>query len=651
MKRQSRSAFFAALLSASVGSVAVQAGPTAGEIVGWGGNGFGQLNVPAGEDFIAVSAGTGHGLALRSNGTLAGWGLNGSGQATVPAGNNYVAISAGGFHSMAIKSDGSLVGWGSNAQGQINVPAGTDFVAVAAGGDFSVALRSNGTLVAWGSNDHGQRNVPAGTTFVAITAGGLHAIALRSNGTLAGWGLNFSGQATVPGGTDFAAITGGSNFSLALKTDGSIVGWGQLPFTPGQPGVPPGNDFAAIAAGQDHSVALRTDGSLFVWGGFSSPAAVLTAPAGNNFVVIAAVRGGGLVSQGFSLAIRMVPPPCDDDDPCTIDEIVDEECTHTPVDEGSECDDGDPCSENDVCTSGECAGTPVDCGYLDDDCNMGICNESGDCVAVPRNNGEACGDGGSPCSPSACDNGACVSTPIDCSDDNLCTTDTCEAGECINAPINGCGDDPDPPFDGNNDGIPDDQQDHVASEMNTNGDMVTIVSLPGTTLTDVQSGGNPSPDDVPEGVEFPAGFVSFTVQGLAPGAAIEVQLILHVPEGTAINSYYKHGPTPDNPTPHWYDFNFDGTSGVTSITGNVITMTLVDGQRGDADLTANGTIVDPGAPAKAQTGPSPQPDPNCGVCAAGAMTAMFLLMVGMSLLKTARRRGPSQATQKRRVNR
>jgi hypothetical protein len=60
-------------------------------------------DVPSGNDFVAVSAGSGHGLALRSDGTLAGWGLNDDGQADVPPGNQFVAISAGRWFSVGIE--------------------------------------------------------------------------------------------------------------------------------------------------------------------------------------------------------------------------------------------------------------------------------------------------------------------------------------------------------------------------------------------------------------------------------------------------------------------------------------------------------------------------------------------------------------------
>ena len=77
-----------------------------------------------------------------ADGSLVGWGDNGEGQTNVPAGAGFTAIAAAAFHSLALKSDGSLVGWGYNSNGQTNVPAGAGFTAIAAGGHHSLAIRS-----------------------------------------------------------------------------------------------------------------------------------------------------------------------------------------------------------------------------------------------------------------------------------------------------------------------------------------------------------------------------------------------------------------------------------------------------------------------------------------------------------------------------
>ena len=46
-------------------------------------------------------------------GSIVGWGSNNDGEATPPDGNDFVAIAAGEGHSLALKSDGSIVGWGA----------------------------------------------------------------------------------------------------------------------------------------------------------------------------------------------------------------------------------------------------------------------------------------------------------------------------------------------------------------------------------------------------------------------------------------------------------------------------------------------------------------------------------------------------------
>ena len=74
-------------------------------------------------------------------GSIVGWGFNGSGQATPPDGNNFIAITAGGLHSLALKFDGSIVAWGENDYGQATPPDGNGFAAIAVGGYHSLALR------------------------------------------------------------------------------------------------------------------------------------------------------------------------------------------------------------------------------------------------------------------------------------------------------------------------------------------------------------------------------------------------------------------------------------------------------------------------------------------------------------------------------
>jgi len=109
---------------------------------------------PAGDDFVAISAGGLHCLALRADGSLAGWGSNSYRQSDVPQSKNFTMIAAGGYHSLAIRSDGTLAAWGWNKFQQCDVPFGK-FIAIAAGSYHSLAIRSDGSLVAWGDNTYG----------------------------------------------------------------------------------------------------------------------------------------------------------------------------------------------------------------------------------------------------------------------------------------------------------------------------------------------------------------------------------------------------------------------------------------------------------------------------------------------------------------
>lgn len=98
----------------------------------------------------------------------------------------------------------------------------------------------------------------------------------------------------------------------------------------------------------------------------------------------------------------------------------------------------------------------------------------------------------------------------------------------------------------------------------------------------------------PAGVDFPNGVFSFDITGLSNGQSVEVTLTL--PAGAMPTTYYKFQGGGS------FEFLFDGTEGA-QISGNVVTLTLVDGGVGDADGTANGTIVDPGAPGLTSTPP------------------------------------------------
>jgi alpha-tubulin suppressor-like RCC1 family protein len=122
----------------------------------------GEIRIPlSGSNFVAVTSGYNHGLALTRDGAVYGWGYNSGGQATgVPtwAGSrqssgivvidgspltNAIAISAGQEYSLALKIDGTVVAWG-NKRFYRDVPANLKgVVAISAGDGFCLAITTN----------------------------------------------------------------------------------------------------------------------------------------------------------------------------------------------------------------------------------------------------------------------------------------------------------------------------------------------------------------------------------------------------------------------------------------------------------------------------------------------------------------------------
>jgi alpha-tubulin suppressor-like RCC1 family protein len=216
-----------------------------GTLLAWGGDDVGQLGniatnatesspiqVSGASDIIAIAAGSSHSLALKSNGTVLSWGSDSDGQlgdsdsienqsTPVPVLNasNIIAISAGSNHSLALKSDGTILSWGSDFYGQLGdndsvnkpkpvaVTEARNIVAISAGSSHSLALKADGTILSWGYDLHGQLgdgginsvqlkpvSVGNANNIVGISGGGFHSLALKSDGTLISWGSDVYGE-------------------------------------------------------------------------------------------------------------------------------------------------------------------------------------------------------------------------------------------------------------------------------------------------------------------------------------------------------------------------------------------------------------------------------------------------------------------------
>ncbi|MFK5984684.1 MAG: choice-of-anchor D domain-containing protein [Pseudomonadota bacterium] len=166
--------------------------------------------------------------------------------------------------------------------------------------------------------------------------------------------------------------------------------------------------------------------------------------------------------------------------------------------------------------------------------------------------------------------------------------------------------------DGNNDAIPDNTQDNVATLLAANSKYITFITdktilvKKATSFVDVRLLNTAPADGQPTDANFNYGLYSYSIilpQGVV-GDGMNIGILL--PAGEQPEKFYKFGPTKDNTSPHWYDFSYDAASltgaqfigdvSLQSPSGsglkrNFITVSYIDGQRGDDDLLANGIIL------------------------------------------------------------
>lgn len=243
-----------------------------------------RLRLPAGTTTPQLSLGFAHGVVIAPDGTLWSWGAEdlgwpvlGYGQTNgapafspvlrrISPATNWVRVSAGQDHNLALKSDGTIWTWGSNHRGQMGagtvgmalqssvVPSvpGTDWVEVVAASVCSYALKKDGSLWAWGLNNFCQLGigtsidspipvqVGSSTNWMRIRAGGVSAAGIQSDGSLWIWGgspefgnssrglsnnVAFPKRVTME--TNWVDVAVDYNIWLAVKSDGTLWAFGQ----------------------------------------------------------------------------------------------------------------------------------------------------------------------------------------------------------------------------------------------------------------------------------------------------------------------------------------------------------------------------------------------------------------------------------------
>jgi Tol biopolymer transport system component len=185
----------------------------------------------------------------------------------------------------------------------------------------------------------------------------------------------------------------------------------------------------------------------------------------------------------------------------------------------------------------------------------------------------------------------------------------------------------DPLYDGNGDGIPDRWQDNVSARRSADGRHYFHAQLPrADSAIRLLPLDPPDPGLLPPGVVLPFGaFALEAWSAVEPGGDLIVEL--QFPEGVPFNAYYKYGGLPDDPTPRWYEFMFDGVTGA-EIEAHRVRLHFRDGDRGDSDLTPDRNLLDPGGPAQVGTTLPPQFEVSPATLNFGERTASLVLELG-----------------------
>jgi alpha-tubulin suppressor-like RCC1 family protein len=188
------------------------------------------------DNVVAVSCGSSHAAAIKTDGSMWWWGYlgvmsdNNSVSATyyaepVKVMDNVAAVSCGGSHTAALKTDGSLwMSGGDNGWGQLGDSSSTEgrspadpikvmdgVASVSCGGSHTAAVKTDGSLWVWGSNEFGELGSSTGNAKVPYY------------NTVSASYDSFPVQ-TVPVKLmdGVTAISCGNSYTMIVKTDGSV---------------------------------------------------------------------------------------------------------------------------------------------------------------------------------------------------------------------------------------------------------------------------------------------------------------------------------------------------------------------------------------------------------------------------------------------
>ncbi|QDZ21158.1 RCC1 -like regulator of chromosome condensation protein [Chloropicon primus] len=246
-------------------------------------------------DFVGISSGESHSIAVTREGEVFVWGSNEHGQlglnlasgsrstATVPErlkgepfgpGSKVVGVACGSWHSFAWLESGELFAWGDNSYGQLGIGSSKKSVSgpvkvklplaggetvrsISSGGTHNLLLTTGGKVYAWGKNDYSQlglgKNAGSGSVHEPTLVKGLgrgvsvqKVVAGQTFGAL----LTTKGEVYAFG--DNSALQLGSKLSSAVQKEPKVM--------------PSDAKFKDLSCGKLHCLAATTEGLVFVWG-------------------------------------------------------------------------------------------------------------------------------------------------------------------------------------------------------------------------------------------------------------------------------------------------------------------------------------------------------------------------------------------------
>jgi hypothetical protein len=242
---------------------------SAGNVICWGENGFGQATPPPNTLFTSVSAGSRFTCGVTTSGSIECWGYNNSGEST-PLPGTFEAVDSGDEYACGLTTSGSAECWGRDDAGQSTPPPNSTYVSVNVGRYFTWGLTGAGVPEIWGGFSYDDNTAPTGVLFQSINTNYRHTCGITSTNEVECWGIQDGtsedyGQVTnTPLAGTFQSVSVGHFHSCALTTSGAAECWGS---DGDGRSTPPAGNFQSISAGYEHTCGLTTSNTIECWGG------------------------------------------------------------------------------------------------------------------------------------------------------------------------------------------------------------------------------------------------------------------------------------------------------------------------------------------------------------------------------------------------